>query len=140
MTTENASETTSRGQKLPDRDKAKLWRFLQGMEDEIKAKKLSPIQLVPIVKESIGIEATRDNVRHALNVCDLPIFRKVVNKGVRKNHLRDTLDAQAVRIDQLESRCAKLQADMDAMQKLVEETVKSLTRRWEMVGGKAVPK
>lgn len=142
MTTENTAQdrpAENRSRKLPDRDKAKLWRFLSGMEEEIKSKQLSPVQLVPIVKASIGIDATRDNVRHALKVCDLPVYRKAVNKPVRAK-IKDKLDAQAIRIDQCETRCAKLEAELNALAALVEETAKNLGRRWEMRDGRAVPK
>lgn len=125
---------------LGDVNKMKLWMFLQGIKSEIDKERMPPSMIAEKATASLGFGVTKHNVYKGLRVCGITVYRRFTASGERRNRIKETIDAQAVRIEQLEARCAKLQADMDAMQKLVEETVKNLTRRWEMVGGKAVPK
>lgn len=132
--------TEKKNNQLGDVNKMKLWMFLQGVKSEIDKERMPPAVIAVKASESLGFDVTKHNVYKGLRVCGITIYRRHTASGDRKNRLKELLDAQAVRIDQLEARCAKLQADIDAMSKLVEETVKNLTRRWEMVGGKAVPK
>lgn len=132
--------TEKKNNQLGDVNKMKLWMFLQGVKSEIDKERMQPAVIAAKASESLGFEVTKCNVYKGLRVCGITIYRRHTASGDRKNRLKELLDAQAVRIDQLEARCAKLQADLEAMAKLVEETAKSLTRRWEMVGGRAVPK
>lgn len=125
--------------KLYDKDKMALWTFLQGCKDSIEKEEIPPVRLAQMVHESIGLKVNKDHVRRALQLCGIKIFRKPRIRSNQRSKIRPVVEALQTRVEQLEQRAAKAEADLAALTKLVEETAKNLGNRWRMENGRAVP-
>lgn len=136
---EQTQGTPTQQLKLQDKDKMQLWNFLQGCKETIEKEEIPPIKLAKMVHESIGLAVNKDHVRRALHVCGIKIFRKPKKGTNQWAKVRPQLEQHQTRIEQLEQRCTKAEADLAALTKLVEETAKQLTQKWRMENGQAVP-
>jgi hypothetical protein len=143
MATENTTPETKPA-RIRDKDKFRLWAWVIGMEGRINAEKLGPSDLTRMAKTELGLDLNKDHLRHALHTAGIPIHRS--KQETRSNQylkaqavILARIDALEVRADQAEARSVKLEADLAALGKLMEETAANLDRRMRVVNGPPAP-
>lgn len=124
---------------LDDGEKLQLWNFLRGIEGQIRAEGLDRHAVARMVRESVGLDVGPHHIAHAAGVLKIDLPRKKAPPREGGGKYKRIAEALEIRVCQLETRLATLEADLKAAVHLIEQQATDRGEKHRLQDGKIVP-